>query len=59
MEGDVHTGFRWGNSEGNNDLENLDIDGKIKMDLKKIGCGAVLVWTGLIWLKIRTSGGLL
>jgi len=28
----------------------------IKMDLKEVGWG---VWTGLIWLRIRTGGGLL
>jgi hypothetical protein len=28
----------------------------IKMDLGEIGWG---VWTGLIWLRIETSGGLL
>ena len=28
----------------------------IKIDLWEVGCGA---WTGLIWLSIRTSGGLL
>jgi hypothetical protein len=28
----------------------------IKMDLREIGC---LVWTGLIWFRIGTSGGLL
>jgi hypothetical protein len=27
----------------------------IKMDVKEVGCA----WTGLIWLRIRTSGGLL
>jgi hypothetical protein len=30
----------------------------IKMDLREIGRGGV-VWTGLIWLRIGTSGGLL
>ena len=28
----------------------------IKMDLQEVGCGA---WTGLIWLRIGTGGGLL
>jgi len=28
----------------------------IKMDLQKVGCG---VWTGSIWLRIGTGGGLL
>ena len=26
----------------------------IKMDLQEVGCG---VWTGLIWLVIKTVGG--
>jgi hypothetical protein len=30
----------------------------IKMDLREIGWGGV-VWTGSIWLRIGTSGGLL
>ena len=30
----------------------------IKMDLQEVGWG-VGAWTGLIWLKIRTGGGLL
>jgi hypothetical protein len=29
---------------------------KIKMDLQEVGWGA---WTGLIWLRIGTGGGLL
>jgi hypothetical protein len=28
----------------------------IKMDVQEVGCGA---WTGLIWLRIGTGGGLL
>ena len=28
----------------------------IKTDLQEVGCGA---WTGLIWLRIGTGGGLL
>jgi hypothetical protein len=38
------------------DLESLGIDGRIKMDLKKIRWGRV-VWTGLIWLMIWTNSG--
>jgi hypothetical protein len=30
----------------------------IEMDLRQIGWGG-MVWTGLIWLRIGTSGGLL
>jgi hypothetical protein len=32
------------------------VDNNIKMDLQEVGCGA---WTGLIWLRIGTGGGLL
>jgi hypothetical protein len=31
-------------------------EGNIKMDLMEIGFG---VWIGLLWFRIRTSGGLL
>jgi hypothetical protein len=31
-------------------------DDNIKMDLQEVGWGA---WTGLIWLRIGTGGGLL
>jgi hypothetical protein len=39
-------------------LEDLGIDEKIilKMDLQEVGWGT---WTGLIWLRIGTGGGLL
>jgi len=32
------------------------LEGSIKMDLKEVGWGA---WTGLIWHRIGTGGGLL
>jgi hypothetical protein len=31
-------------------------ENNIKMDLQEVGWGA---WTGLIWLRIETGGGLL
>jgi hypothetical protein len=39
-------------------LEDAGVDGRknIKMDLQGLGSGA---WTGLIWLRIGTGGGLL
>jgi len=41
-------GFGW-ETEGNNDLENTGIDGRIKMDLKKIGWGVGgVVWKGYV-----------
>jgi hypothetical protein len=30
----------------------------VKMDLREIGCD-LMVWIGLIWLRMGTSGGLL
>jgi hypothetical protein len=39
-----------GISEGKNHLEDLGVDGdNIRMDPKEM-------WTGLVWLRIRTSG---
>ena len=32
------------------------LEDNIKMDIRKVGWGA---WTGLIWLRIGTGGGLL
>jgi len=58
MYGEVHTGFGLGNLRKKHHLEDPGIEGKIisrsifrKWDGK--------AWTGLIWLRIRTGGGLL
>jgi hypothetical protein len=47
-----------GRSEGRRPLGRLRRrwEDNIKMDLQEVGWGA---WTGLIWLKIGTGGGLL
>jgi hypothetical protein len=50
--GEVHTGFRLGNSREEDHLEDVDVDGRII--LKKWDGEA---WTGLIWLRIGTGGG--
>jgi hypothetical protein len=53
----VHTGVWWGNLREKGHLEDIGVDGRI-----------ILKWifktwdgerTGLIWLRIRTGGGLL
>jgi hypothetical protein len=55
--GEVHRGFWWGDLRKGNHLEDLCIDGNIilKWIFKKWD-GA---WTGLIWLRTGTVGGLL
>jgi hypothetical protein len=47
-----------GELEGKDNLEDLGIDGRIilRWSLEKWG---LKVWTGFIWLRIQTSGGLL
>jgi hypothetical protein len=56
--GEMHMDF-WGrNLRGRDELKGLGIDRRIilKWIFKKLGGGA---WTGLIWLRIRTSDRLL
>ena len=54
----MYTGFWWGNLKKGDHLEDLGVDGRItlKRTLKKENGKA---FTGLIWLKIGPSGGLL
>jgi hypothetical protein len=53
----VHTGCWLGDLREREHLKDPGLDGdNIKMDLQAVGCGA---WTGLMWLKIGTGGGLL
>ena len=50
-------GFWWGNLRERDHLGSLGVDGdNIKMDLQEVGLEA---WNGLVWLRIRTGGGLL
>ena len=50
--------FWWGNMKERDHLEEPDVDGRITIRriLRKCDVGA---WTGLIWLRIGTDGGLL
>ena len=56
--GEVHTGFCWGNLRERYHLEVPGIDGKIilRCIFRTWDVGA---WTGLMWLRIGTDGGLL
>jgi len=56
--GEVYTRFCWRELKGRNHLEDLLIDERIllKWVLKKSDGG---IWTGLIWLRRGSCGGLL
>jgi len=56
----VHTGFWWENLRERDHLEDPGMmwEDNIKMDIQEVGWG-VGTWTGLIWLRIGTEGGLL
>jgi hypothetical protein len=55
--GEVHTGFWWVNLREGGLLKDPGIDGRII--LKLIFVRWVGVWTGSIWLRAGTGGGLL
>jgi hypothetical protein len=52
------TGFWWDNLRERDHLEGLDIDGRIIFNwISRKWDGEV--WTGLLWIRIRTGGGCL
>ena len=56
--GAVHRGFRWGNVRVRDNLEDLDVGGRITLEwILKESVGRVR--TGLTWLSIGVSVGLL
>jgi len=56
--GEVHTGLLWGNLRERDQLEDPGVEGRII--LRWIFSNwDVGLWTGLIWLRLRTVGGLL
>jgi hypothetical protein len=54
--GKESTGFRGGHLRDGDHLEDLDVYERII--LKRILKNRMGSWTGLIWTRIRTSGGL-
>ena len=54
--GEVHTGFWWNNLRERDHLEDLDIDGRLIFEwIFRNWNGEV--WTGFLWIRIRTGGG--
>ena len=56
----MHTGFWWGDLRERDHLKDLDIDERVIIIIKCI-CKKwdVEPWTGSIWMRIGTGGGLL
>jgi hypothetical protein len=53
---EVHTGFWYGNLRERDHLEDKRRwEANVEVDLQEVGKGA---WTGLIWLRLGTGGGL-
>jgi hypothetical protein len=57
-EGEVHTGVLWGKLIERDHLEDPGLDGKIILG-RIFRKGIAGEWTGLMWLRIGTGGGLL
>jgi hypothetical protein len=55
----VHIGFWWKNPKGRDQSEDLGVDGRIILEWISKQWEGVKTWTGLIWLRIGTGGGLL
>jgi len=55
---EVYAGFTWGNLRGRDHLEDPSVDGRmiLRRIFRKLDVGA---WTGSIWLRIETRGGIL
>jgi hypothetical protein len=54
----MHIGFLWESHKEREHREDLDVGGRIILRCMLEKWDGVM-WTGLIWLRIGTSGGLL
>jgi hypothetical protein len=54
----MHVEIRSNNLKGKDHSEDLGVDGKIILE-RMLGKWGGKAWIGFIWLRIRTSGGLL
>jgi hypothetical protein len=55
---EMHTKFWSQNLKGRDHVEDLDVDGRIILQCI-LGTYDGKVWTGFIWLRVGTGGGLL
>jgi hypothetical protein len=55
----MHTILWLENLKGRDHLEDLDVGGKIILEWILGKFGRKMWWTGYIWLRIGTSGGIL
>jgi hypothetical protein len=55
----MHTGFCWENLRKREYLEDPGVDGRIILKLNIEKWNGEGVWTGSIWLRMGTDGGLL
>jgi len=58
--GEVYTGFEWGNYVERGHAKDIIID-DTESDLERMrwGDGGMVVWAGLIWLRMVINDGLL
>jgi hypothetical protein len=55
----MHASFQSENLKGKDNLGDIGVDGRIMIYVKIYLNNRVLVWTGFVWLNMRSSSGLL
>jgi hypothetical protein len=53
----MYAGFWWGNLRERDNSKYPGVDGRMILEIQKMAWGEA--WTGWIWLRIGTGGGLL